>query len=166
MSIRHHLWLTIMNYSDDGQQSRHWGSCGSDPCVIPGVAIIPSTLCHVFQHLPPSVISVKNADLTIRVGSLSGLTQKALDSMAQWGQESSQGLNGAKAIDVVNQCQETGQHSCSTISNDIWTTDQQSRHLKPARSADIIWLVLVCPHQVHGQVRESAIALLLIEAGM
>lgn len=119
MSIRHHLWLTIINYLDDGQQSMH---CGSDPCVIPaGVpqgwpsSHLPCVMCFN-TCLPLSYQFRMLTSLSQRVGSLSGLTQKALDSMAQWGQESSQGLNGAKAIDMVNQCQETGQHSCSTIS--------------------------------------------------
>ncbi|KAI7798648.1 hypothetical protein IRJ41_011504 [Triplophysa rosa] len=57
------------------------------------------------SHLPPSVIPVKYADdLTITeflIGSLPGLTQKALDSVVEWGQEFTLVLNGAKTVDMI-----------------------------------------------------------------
>lgn len=135
MSIRHPLWLTVNSYLGDRQQNVHWGSCVSNPCVIPaGVlqgwpsSLLPFVICinSLDSHLPSSVIPVKYADLTITdsVGSLSGVTQKVLDSLVQWGQELSLELNGAKTIDMVNQCQETGQHSFP--SNNIWSTHQQN----------------------------------------
>jgi len=35
------------------------------------------------------------------MGSLPGLTQKALDSVAEWGHEFSLGMNGGKTVDMV-----------------------------------------------------------------
>ncbi len=56
-------------------------------------------------YLPPSVIPVKYADgLTITeflMGSLPGRTQKALDSIVEWGQEFTLPMNGAKTVDMV-----------------------------------------------------------------
>lgn len=57
------------------------------------------------SYLPPSVIPVKYGDdLTITeflMGSLLGLTQKALDSVVEWGQEFTLAINGAKTVDMV-----------------------------------------------------------------
>ncbi len=35
------------------------------------------------------------------MGSLTGLTQKALDSVVEWGQEFTLAMNGAKTVDMV-----------------------------------------------------------------
>ncbi len=35
------------------------------------------------------------------MGSLPGLTQKALDSVVEWGQEFTLAMNGAKTVDMV-----------------------------------------------------------------
>ncbi len=114
MSIRCHLWVTVMNYLSSREQRVQWGSCVSDPCVIlvgvPQGGLLSPLLFLICinsldSRLPSSVSPVKYADDLIisklLMGSLPDLTQKALDSVAGWGQEFSLAMNESKTMDMV-----------------------------------------------------------------
>lgn len=86
-----------------------WGSCVPIPFQFQLVFLTGdfSTLCinSLDSYLPPLVIPVKYADdLTISefvMGSLPGFTQKALDSVVEWGQEFILAMNGAKTVGMI-----------------------------------------------------------------
>lgn len=70
-----HLWLTIINYLDDRQQSMHWGSsvCSTSWCP-PGVPLshLPCVVC--FNICLPLLYQLRMLTLlSQRVWSLSGL---------------------------------------------------------------------------------------------
>uniref|UniRef100_A0A673HCM6 Reverse transcriptase domain-containing protein n=1 Tax=Sinocyclocheilus rhinocerous TaxID=307959 RepID=A0A673HCM6_9TELE len=114
LHVRRPLWLIVRSYLSNREQRVKWGSCVSNS--FPVSAGVPqggllSPLLFVIcinsldSYLPPSVIPVKYADdLTITeflMGSLPGLTQKALDSVVEWGQEFTLAMNGVKTVDMV-----------------------------------------------------------------
>ncbi len=114
LHVRRPLWLIVRSYLSNREQRVKWGSSVSNS--FPVSAGVPqggllSPLLFVIcinsldSYLPPSVIPVKYADdLTITeflMGSLPGLTQKALDSVVEWGQEFTLAMNGAKTVDMV-----------------------------------------------------------------
>uniref|UniRef100_A0A671KTR0 Reverse transcriptase domain-containing protein n=1 Tax=Sinocyclocheilus anshuiensis TaxID=1608454 RepID=A0A671KTR0_9TELE len=114
LHVRRPLWLIVRSYLSNREQRVKWGSCVSNS--FPVSAGVPqggllSPLLFVIcinsldSYLPPSVIPVKYADdLTITeflMGSLPGLTQKALDSVVEWGQEFTLAMNGVKTVDMT-----------------------------------------------------------------
>ncbi len=114
LHVRRPLWLIVRSYLSNREQRVKWGSSVSNS--FPVSAGVPqggllSPLLFVIcinsldSYLPPSVIPVKYADdLTITeflMGSLPGLTQKALDSVVEWGQEFTLAMNEGKTVDMV-----------------------------------------------------------------
>uniref|UniRef100_A0A3B1IBV6 Uncharacterized protein n=1 Tax=Astyanax mexicanus TaxID=7994 RepID=A0A3B1IBV6_ASTMX len=92
MAIRRPLWLTVRSYLTDRVQRIQWGSCISEPYAIPSGVPQGGLLSPLLF-----VICINK----LLMGSLPGLTQKALDSVADWGQEFSLTMNGAKTKDMV-----------------------------------------------------------------
>ncbi len=104
----------VRNYLRGRVQRVQWGSCVSDPCVIlvgvpQGRLLSPLlfVICinSLNSRLPSSVSPVKYADdliiAKLLMGSLPGLTLKALDFVAEWRQEFSLAMNGARTMDMI-----------------------------------------------------------------
>lgn len=96
LHVRQPLWLIVRSYLNNREQKVKWGSCVSNsfpvPAGVPQGALLTPLLFVICinildSHLPSSVITVKYADdPTITkslMGSLPGLTQRALDCVAE-----------------------------------------------------------------------------------
>ncbi|KAI8513296.1 hypothetical protein Bbelb_099350 [Branchiostoma belcheri] len=114
MGIRRCLWMSISSYLEGRTQKVRWGPCLSKShdvtAGVPQGGLLSPTLFVICinsldARLPRSIIPVKYADdLTTSetlMASLPGLTQNALDSIVQWGETYSLGVNGKKTMDMV-----------------------------------------------------------------
>ncbi|CAH1266721.1 Hypp3547 [Branchiostoma lanceolatum] len=114
MGIRWTLWLSISCYLEGRTQKVRWGSCVSKshdvPAGVPQGGLLLLTLFVICinsldARLPRSIAPVKYADdrttSEMLMASLPGQTQQALDSIVDWGETFSLGVNGKKTMDMI-----------------------------------------------------------------
>ncbi|KAK7151638.1 hypothetical protein R3I94_008091 [Phoxinus phoxinus] len=155
MNIRRPLWLSVRSYLSNREQKVKWGSCVSNSYPISagvpqGGLLSPLlfviTINSLDSCLPPSVIPVKYADdLTITellMGSLPGLTQKALDSVVEWGHKFSLAMNGGKTVDMVISARKDENIPCPSspvISGHVISRVSTFKLLGVQISSDLSW---------------------------